>query len=202
MLLNTQKKILHTTLFLLAIFCYQSAYSAIAPDAGTMMQNFALTVPKLMKLVTATAYVMGIFFLYKGVAGLKQYGESRTMMSSSHELKGPLIMMIVGTALLYLPSSVEVGLNTFWTEPNPYGYVSNIMTDPWSLIIQDGYLIIQLIGTIAFIRGLVMMTHMAGHSSQPGTFGKALTFMIAGILCINLYDFLNVINNTLSLGLS
>jgi intracellular multiplication protein IcmC len=186
-------------LFILIFLCTQSVYAA-TPDAGTMLQNFALTVPQLMRLVTALAYVMGMFLIFKGVAALKQYGESRTMMSSQHSLSGPLMSIMIGTALLYLPSSVQVGLNTFWTNHNPYGYVQDTNLDPWTAIIQDGYMIIQLVGTIAFIRGLMMLTHASGQGAQPGAFSKAMAYIISGVLCINLYEFLTVIENTLSLG--
>jgi intracellular multiplication protein IcmC len=152
-----------------------------------------------MQFVTALAYVMGMFFIYKGLMALKQYGQERTQMSSQHELKGPLIFLAVGAALLYLPSSVQVGLNTFWMNPNPYGY-QLVATDQWETIRQDTYVIIQLIGTIAFIRGLVMLTHLGGQHAQPGQLGKAMAHIIAGIFCINLYEFITVIENTLTLS--
>jgi intracellular multiplication protein IcmC len=171
------------------------------PDAGTMLMNFAQSLPNLMKLVTALAYVMGIFFIFKGVMGLREFGESRTMMTQGHTLKGPLILIFVGTALLYLPSSVSAGLNTFWSAPNPYGYVEET-TDQWSALYQDCFMIIQLIGTIAFIRGLVILTQLGGQGGQPGTFGRGITHIIAGTLCINLYDFLSAISTTFGLGTS
>jgi intracellular multiplication protein IcmC len=59
---------------------------------------------------------------------------------------------------------------------------------------------VQLVGTIAFIRGLVLLTHASGHGTQPGTFSKAISFIVAGILCINLYQFLQVIFTTFGLG--
>lgn len=169
------------------------------PDVGTMLMNFASSIPNLMQLITAVAYVMGLYFVFKGVIGLREFGESRTMMSSSHSLKGPLIFIAVGTALLYLPSSVSTGLNTFWSAPNPYGYVQET-TDQWSSLYQDCFLIIQLIGTIAFIRGLVILTQLGGQGGQPGTFGRGITHIIAGTLCINLYDFLNAVYTTLGLA--
>jgi hypothetical protein len=138
-----------------------------------------------------------MFFIYKGIIGLKQFGEQRSMMASSQELKGPLIMMMVGTALLYLPSSVQAGMTTFWTDPNPYGYVTD-SPDQWTTIWQDAIMVIQFIGTIAFIRGLLTLNQLSGQG-QPGTFGKGMTYIIAGILCINLNDFLAAVNNTLGI---
>jgi intracellular multiplication protein IcmC len=182
-----------------SLFYASSAYAV--PDAATMLMNLANSIPDFMRLITACAYVMGITFIYQGILGLKEFGESRTMMTSSHSLKGPLIMISVGTALLYLPSSVAVGLNTFWSSPNPYGYEA-ATTDQWSTLYQDCFLLIQLIGTFTFIRGLVILTQLGGQGGQPGTFAKALTHIIAGVLCINLYDFINGVYNTLGLGTS
>jgi intracellular multiplication protein IcmC len=169
-------------------------------DLGTMLINLNQEVPGLMRLVTAIAYVMGFFFTYKGILSLKEYGESRSMMSSQHDLKSPLLYLFVGAAMLYLPSTIQTGLSTFWTSPNPYGYV-NSATDPWSELSNACFLLIQLIGVIAFIRGLVIFTHLGGQGGhQPGTFGRAMAHVVGGILCINLYDFLQAILGSLGIG--
>ncbi len=184
---------------ILAVTFYApSAYAAVAPDVGTMLANFATTIPQLMKLVTALAYVMGMFLIVKGVAGLKEAGEARTQMSAHHGLKGPLILVGIGTMLLYLPTSVGVGLDTFWTSPNPYGYETP-GDDQWSALIQDAYLVVQLIGTISFVRGLIILTQLGGQGGQPGTLSKGLMHIIAGALCINMHDFLIAIQATLGI---
>lgn len=198
---NTQKPMIYKAAMLTVVF-FSGFYTQLAyadiPDISTMLANLSTSVPQFMQLVTASAYVMGMFFIYKGIIGLKQFGEQRSMMASSHELKGPLIMMGVGTCLLYLPSSVQAGMNTFWTDPNPYGYVSDT-PDQWQTIWQDAIMVIQLIGTIAFIRGLLTLNQLSGGQGQPGTLGKGLTYIIAGVMCINLNDFLSAINNTLGI---
>jgi uncharacterized membrane protein HdeD (DUF308 family) len=178
---------------------YAQLAFADAPSAATMLENFSETVPQFMQMVTAMAYVLGMFFIYRGVTALKAFGESRTQMSRQHELKGPIVLMTVGTLLLYLPTSVQSGLSTFWTDANPYGYVDEA-PDQWSALYQDCFMVIQLIGTVSFIRGLVIMSHLSEQSSQPGTLGRGVTHIIAGILCINLYDFLNAIATTLGVS--
>lgn len=164
----------------------------------SMLENFSKVVPNFMKMVTAFAYVMGMYFIVKAILELKRFGESRTMMSQTHELKKPMIMLFVGVALLYLPSSVQTGLTTLWAEPNPYGYVTDT-SDKWDEFKSDLVMIIQLIGTIAFIRGLIIFTHI-GQGGQPGQFGKAMSHIIAGILCINIYQFQQAVVSTLALG--
>lgn len=172
---------------------------ALEVNVATMLKNFGQTVPNLMRLVTAVGYVLGIYFLIKGLMGLKHYGETRTQMSSQQELMGPVLQMIVGTALLYLPASVQTGVSTFWLNASPLAYEPSTQ-DNWSEFIQNVFMIIQLIGTFAFIRGLIMLTRSVGHSAQQGTASRAFTHIIGGIFCINMYQFIQTINNTLSLG--
>ncbi len=173
------------------------ALAASAPDVATMLVNFSDAVPSLMRLVTAFAYVMGFFFVIKGVMDLKHFGESRSMMSQEHSLGKPITFITVGTLLLYLPASVQTGLSTFWTSPNPYGYLSSSEAN-WTDLTGAVFMVVELVGTIAFIRGLVILTQTTGHG-QPGTFSKAMAHIIAGVLCINLYQFLQTIFDTLGL---
>jgi intracellular multiplication protein IcmC len=165
-------------------------------NAQAVLTNLVQQVPNLMRLVTAIAYVLGMYFIIAAVMKFKHFGESRTMMSHEHSVATPVIMMSVGAALLYLPTSVQVGMSTFWTDPNPYAYLEQ--KDQWSQFIGDCFLVIQFIGTIAFIRGLVILSHVGGQGSH-GSFGKGLTHVIGGILCINIYQFVQVVMMTVGI---
>lgn len=186
-------------LFALPAFAQQSITNPPIStlSAESMLVNIAQQVPNLMRLVTAIAYVLGMFFIIQGILKLKHVGESRTMTSQEHSLVGPLIYIAVGAMLLYLPSSVQVGLASFWTNPNPYGYLSQ--QDQWSQFINVVFIIVQFIGVLSFIRGLVILSHLSGHGGQPGTFSKGMTHIVGGILCINIYEFVQVIFITLGL---
>ncbi len=166
-------------------------------NAQNVLQNIATQIPMLMQLLTAIAYVMGMYFVFAALIKFKHYGESRTMMSQEHNLATPMIMILVGAALLYLPESVNVGMSTFWSNPNPYGYVQQ--QDQWATFLNDCYLIIQFIGTLAFIRGLVILSHLGGHHGGQGNFGRGLTHIIGGILCINIYQFVQVVLSTIGI---
>ena len=165
-------------------------------SAQDMITNLADQLPNVMRMVTAIAYVMGFYFVVFGIMKLKQYGEARMQMSAEHSLKGPLIFILIGTLLIYLPSSIQVGLSTFWTAPNPYAYLQD--TNEWADFMKNCFLIIQLFGVIAVIRGLVILSHLSGHA-QHGTLGRGLTHIIGGIFCINLYQFVQVILITLGI---
>jgi len=185
-----------------AIFTLFYLPEALAVDinVATMLKNLSDSMPELMRLVTAFSYVLGMFMATRGVVILKDYGESRSMHGGErHHLKNAIIHLCVGAALLYIPSSVQTGMATFWSDPNPYAYVVT-EDDPWSELLHDCFLIMQLVGTIAFIRGLLMLTQLGSQSHQPGIFGKAMAFIISGVLCIDMYDLVNAMLSTLGLG--
>ena len=175
----------------LALVFSTSSYASIANvgslNLQTMLENLQTQVPSLMKLITAFAYVMGMYFIVMAIMKLKQFGESRSMMSQEQSMKGPIIFFLVGAALLYLPSSVNSGLSTFWaTSTNPYAYRTQT-GGQWASFMSACFLIVQLVGTISFIRGLVILSRLGGHGGQPETFSKGLAHIIGGILCINIY---------------
>jgi intracellular multiplication protein IcmC len=183
--------------FLIVVPAYAQTLNTSGLTAQTMLQNLGLEVPSFMRLVTAIAYVLGMVFVIQGVMKLKHLGESRTMMSREHSPVGPILLIGVGAALLYLPTTVWVGMNTFWTSASPYSYNEN--TDVWSQYLNICFQIVQLIGVIAFIRGLIILSRLGEHGGQPGTFSRGLTHIIGGIFCINIYQFIQVINLTLGI---
>lgn len=166
-------------------------------SAQDMINRIAGQIPQLMRMVTAIGYVIGLYFIFFSLMKFKQFGEQRTMMSAQHHLKEPLTYLIIGALLLYLPTSVQVGMSTFWAEPNPYGYLEE--TDQWAQFINNCFLVVQLFGTIAFVRGLVILSHTGGQGGGQGQFGKGVTHVIGGILCINIYQFVKVILFTLGI---
>lgn len=188
-----------TVAFPITMIFYSGSAYALQINVATMLNNLSTAVPSLMQLLTATAYVMGMFFIISGIAGLKEFGESRTARSDHRALSGPLVKILVGTALLYLPSSVQVGMSTFWNNPSPFAYVTDATNDSWSELINSVFLILQLIGTLAFIRGLVILSHL-GQSHSQGGFGRAMAHIVGGILLINMYQFLQAVFNTLAIG--
>jgi len=182
-------------LFLIPVVAQAANVSTYS--AADMLKHISEQVPSLTRLVTALAYVMGMYFIFLGVLRLKHAGEMRTMMSHEHSMKAPLIYLGIGAMLLYLPSSVQMGLSTFWAEPNPYGYIDE--SDQWMEFFNACFMIVQLVGIIAFIRGLVMLSQLAGHGGGQGGFAKGMMHIIGGIFCINIYQFVQVVMVTLGL---
>ena|SRR3990167_4568987 len=83
----------------LALVFSTSSYASIANvgslNLQTMLENLQTQIPSLMKLITAFAYVMGMYFIVMAVMKLKQFGESRSMMSQEQSMKGPIIFFLL-----------------------------------------------------------------------------------------------------------
>lgn len=188
-------------LFFMSYFFFISSVNAAdtVPNISDMIQNIANTVPELMFFVTALSYVFGFWFVYHGLLLLKKYGMQRTQMSGDASLTPSVVNIFVGAALIYLPSTVQSGMATFWTNPNPYGYDTS-SEDNWNVFITACFMIIQLLGVIAFIRGLMMLTKLGQGGGQQAGFGRAMAHIVGGIFCIDMYDFLQAVLATLGLN--
>jgi len=171
--------------------------SSGVPNAQEVLQNIADQVPALTGLVYAIVYILGISFIFGGLLKLKHYGEQRSMMSSHGGLGGALMLLLVGTLLLFLPSTIQVSTTTFWATPCSYCYPTD-SESPFTSFFKVVYSVVNFVGLIAFVRGLVMLSHVGEHS-QHGGLGKAMTHIIGGILCMNIGAFVQTIFATLGI---
>ncbi len=196
---NRKQTVETTFFFVVSYFLFIPSVYAAIPNVAQMIRNIAETVPNLMYFTTALAYVFGFWFIFHGIILLKKYGMQRTQMSGDANLGPPLVSIFVGAALIYLPSTVQSGMSTFWTNPNPYGYETS-SSEEWNTFVAACFMIIQLVGVIAFMRGLMMLTKLGQGGGQQASFGRAAAHIVGGIFCIDMYDFLNAVFETLGLG--
>jgi intracellular multiplication protein IcmC len=177
------------------------AYASSVTDAKTMLVNISRFVPDFWRMITAGAYMLGILFIFKAFYKLKIYGEARAMMASQSSVKEPATYILVGSALMYYPTMRDRFMSTIfgddsvlkysdWAGPNSVkGYSTEAI-----------FMIVQLIGLIAFFRGWILLSNTATQGGQPGTFGKALTHIFGGVLAMNIVGTLNILQT--SLGVS
>lgn len=170
------------------------------PTLTTMVVGLSNSMPAIMRMVTGFAYVIGLFFFFSAIYKLKQYGDLRTMMSSSTDIRTPIIQLVLGGAFVFLPTLLHIGLSTFFNKPNPLAY-TDMSGSTHEDIIMAVIRIMQVIGVIAVIRGLLLLGR-AGGQGQPGMVGKGAMHLVAGILAINVYGTWQVLENTLGFAVS
>lgn len=170
-----------------------------------ILYNIAQNLVPVQRMVTGVAYLMGIGFAFKAIYTLKGYGESKAMMSNNASMKEPLVYFLVAAVLLYLPTAVEITLNSTFGSSSILQYApidsANSGLDALfgsnSLVGESLSIIIQTIGVIAFVRGWVLIARSASQGQQPGGTGKGLVHVFGGILAMNIVGTLEIVNNTL-----
>lgn len=162
-----------------------------------MIINIANVMPSILEMFTAGAYILGFLLVLKGVYKLREYGEMRTSMSSQTNLWAAIITLVMGTMLIFFVSSYKMGLATLFgpSWQNTLAYPSD--SSNTDALVSAVVLIMQVIGVIAFIRGILLLNSAGGHSAQPGSIGKGLTFIVGGLLAINIYGTWEMLVNTL-----
>ena len=100
--------------------------------------------------------------------------------------------------LIFFVSSYKIGLTTLfgasWQDTLAYPTGSS-STDA---LVSSVVLIMQVVGVIAFIRGILLLNSAGGHNAQPGSVGKGLTFIVGGLMAINIYGTWQMLVNTLT----
>lgn len=167
-------------------------------SAEDMLLNLQQSLPALFKLATAGCYLLGIVMCFKGLYDLKQYGESRTMMSGQRDIKAPLFELMIGTLCIYSPTAFStVMMSTFgYSSVLSYNDMSTSSGQPLSPSGEVILQMIQVMGVFAFVRGWVLLARSAGGAGQHGVFGKGLAHVFGGVFAINIVGTCNVIAAT------
>ena len=170
-----------------------------------ILNNIANNLGPVQRLITGGSYVLGIVFAFKAISTLKEYGEQRTMMSSSKNVKEPLIYFVVASVLLYFPSALDVALMTTFDSSTILQYAPiesnnqtiNVLFGAGSSVGKPLTLIIQTVGLAAFVRGWLLIARGASGGQQQGGMGKGLVHVLGGIMAINIVQTVTIINNTI-----
>lgn len=201
------------------LFLWVYTNSVHAVDLQTILTNISNVIGPLTGMVLMISYVAGVYMIFHGINGMKKMGN---MTSASHqsqpgEMSGPLLHIIVGAVLIYLPTSTDTFMNTiFSTNASIFsgggsfnyknmgegasliGYMpGDSIGQQWASIANTLVLYIQFLGLLSFIKGWFLISKSAGPGAQPGNFTKGMTHIIGGIVAINFIGAVNIISNTI-----
>ena len=148
-------------------------------DLIAIIGNISRSLYPLQHLITGGAYILGILFFITALSKLSKIADARAQSSSQEKIYTPLMYLLFGSALLYLPSALNLMANTAFGVGNVLTYIDY---NPNNIYSSMG-LLIRTAGILWFVRGCVLVAH----SSEPGTQDgpKGLVFIVAGILSMN-----------------
>ena len=154
---------------------------------------------ELGSIFQSLSILFGISMCVGGFFKLKRYGESRTMMSQQMSIFGPMTFLFCGIALLLLPHILGTFLDAFWQNTNPLSY-GGVGWQGIDQYIPDVLMFVRVIGVAAFIRGIHHLSKAGGQSGQPGTIGKALIHIFAGVLCLHVLGVVDLLKSFLDVS--
>ena len=94
--------------------CHPQVCCAASADISDIMHNLQKVVEPFYLLLNYVALLMGITFIFKALVLFKKFGQPITQMSQPGEFLTPLVYMIVGSVLLYLPYTANVITTTIF----------------------------------------------------------------------------------------
>lgn len=192
--------------------------TVVAADLQDVLENVRHMLGPLTTLLLFVSYIAGIGMIYKGITMLKQFGVPPTQMSRPGELSGPLIYLVVGAILLYLPSTTDVFTQTIFgagsrsiingntisfssigsgSELIGYYSSSGNLEGQFADLADTAIIILQFIGLFSFIRGWFIISHAGQQGAQPGSVTKGMIHIIGGIVAINFVPAAAIFRNTI-----
>lgn len=169
----------------------------------TALANLQASFGSLVKLVRALSYIIGLTLIVRGVMMYRIFATQTMSSAQKGEIAGPLVFLMVGTFLLYFPSTLKSSLvsvfgdNTISSATSLIAYKSLSGIEKWQAISDVVVKYMYLIGLIAFIRGWVILSKMGHSGAQPGSLGKGIIHVIGGVLLINVVKTFNILATTL-----
>lgn len=158
-------------------------------DLVAILGNISHSLYPLQRLITGGAYILGILFFMTAVMKLLKIGDHRAQSSSQEKMFTPLMYMLFGALLLYLPSALDLAANTAFGVGNVLTYSSYNPTNIYSSM----GLMVRTAGILWFVRGCVLVAHASQPGAQDGP--KGLVFILAGILSMNFDNTIAMLNS-------
>lgn len=96
----------YNLMFLLMVMSSPVFAQATGATLGTIADGIVNTVPGILQVMEAGAYIAGIALGIKGIFKLKEVNESKGQV----KLTVPIIMILAAVILLALPTAINVGI--------------------------------------------------------------------------------------------
>ena len=165
-------------------FVVQPVFATVNFDTYQMEQNIL----DAAQIVQDLAIISGIFLILGAIFKFKRYGEARSMMMQQG-VGAPLMMLLAGTILLSLPTFLETAVFNFWGDIQPLDPNVPSWAESFGPGIHAILMFVRFLGVVSFVRGVFQISKAGRESSQPGTLGRGLISIFAGVLMVHIVGF-------------
>lgn len=192
-------------------YCVPTQAQDTATSGGgldVMMTNLVENIKDpLVFLISMVAFLAGTIFMMRGLQKATKYGAD----PRANSLTAILSNIIFGALLFTIGQTLDIVMATLFGSSDLATFdamgsaIDNMFasagdTTQMKAALRAAFTFFQLIGMIAFVRGLlVLKAHAEGDSQKTVTQG--LTHIVGGAMAINIYQFLQMVNDTFGFGL-
>ncbi len=167
-----------------------------------MMYNFMTNVKyPLLSFISMTAWLSGLYMIVRGLFKATKHGVD-PKANAPHKLMidfifGALLMAIGGN--VYMLSYSVFGAGVPVGSPSVISWTTVTSISPqFRTAVVAALSFVQIIGSIAFVRGWLLLKKFAEGTGNV-SLAQGLTHIIGGVLAINIFMFLHIMDNTFGL---
>ena len=177
-------------------------------DLLQIVRNLVEDLPFFYRFLSYLSYVIGVVL---GIVALRALARRSEMGPNGGSWGSPVATLIIASIFVSIPAFWQALTATFFGDGTAvpdaaaiFGYAPATLGmfeegSPGRQLITGIVAIVQFIGLIAVIRGLLMLNKAAqGGGGGQSTFGPGVTFVIAGIMAINFPIFVGVFESLLT----
>lgn len=192
--------------FLSGVFVFSLISPCVFAGTSTFSSlfiNLNDSLNQVWQFLIASCYLTGFSLTLGAIYKLKKFGERTAFMHNSKGLLAPSAAFLIGIALMYAPTFLQVMNTTLFGTPNvqsTLSWQSSHSGIDWADVLAPMIGTIQVIGLIAFIRGMLLITKSTGEQPQPGAVSKGFIHIVGGIMAINITGTMDVLANTFGLS--
>lgn len=140
-----------------------------------VLKNAAQIVSAFWHPVIISAYAFGFVFAAVGVYNFSKIGRKGYAFTA----------LVIGALLLNLPTFLNIFSQSLLAVNSPTELTYQAPNSDYSAYITLGVKIVQFVGLIAVIRGLIMWKESANKDDSDLIY-SGFTFFFGGILCLNI----------------
>lgn len=169
-------------------------------DINSMLVTLGQSIPALNSMTIGFAYMVGIGFCVRSLMYLHALSDKKSSSSVRGGFLAPIAYLVMGSALLWLPTSFGAVEKTLFGVDSPLAYAPTTSQALQQLYATPSYVVaklLQLSGVVWFVRGCILVAHSSDPGVQHGE--RGFYFIVGGALASNYAGTISLIKSTVNL---
>lgn len=184
---------------LILIFTSQIVFADTPVTPSDIFDNLNISMEKIYPSLIRIINLAGYFMILKAFFMLKKLGHRTAFMGGSGSLMGPIGVIFIGIVMINAHEFIKILVTTLFQDKvqNTKAWEASKGSDSWFTALTPMIGLIQVIGLLAFFRGVIILTKACNENAQPGNVSKGLMHILGGVMAINITGTIDLIDRTL-----